>query len=96
MRSARPCLVDLDADGTPEVLALNLPNGNGAAFKRGADGWVVAGVIQNAHCRGMRDALRAGEFTTKPPNFQDIEVKGTRLRIGSDCAPDVIFAPKAR
>jgi hypothetical protein len=46
-------LADLDGDGQPEILLFDLPAGNAAAFKGGADGnWQYLGTITHASCPG--------------------------------------------
>jgi hypothetical protein len=39
----------------------------------------------NAHCKGVREAFRAGQFAAVPNPIKDIEVAGQRLRIGPSC-----------
>src|SRR5262249_12125185 len=79
---------DLDGDGAPEILLFTMPTGVAAAFKSAADGkWSFLGTIANAHCAGVRDALRAGKFETVAPLLKEIEVGGQRLRVNSECAP---------
>jgi hypothetical protein len=80
-------LVDLDNDGKSEVLLFSLPAGAGVAFKRTDQGWAYLGGILNVYCKGVREALRAGEFSIVPSLLQEIEAGGTRLRVGNGCAP---------
>jgi Domain of unknown function (DUF4153) len=81
-------LVDLDGDGAPEVLLLTAPTGPAAAFKLAADGkWLFLGSVANAHCVGVRDALRAGKFETAAPLLKELDVAGQRVRIDSECSP---------
>lgn len=82
-------LVDLDGDGKPEILLSNLPSGQVGAFKRGDENWTYLGIVLNAQCPGVRDALRAGEFSVVSPPFREIDVKGNRLRLSSNCVPAV-------
>ena len=80
-------LVDLDADGTFEVLLFPASAGPAAAFKLTADGkWVFFGLVANAHCTGVRDALRAGKFEMAAPLLKDLAVAGTRLRVNTECS----------
>jgi hypothetical protein len=80
-------LIDVDGDGVPEILLVNLPFGNAGAFKAGADGkWAFIGTIANATCAGVRDALRAGRFMTAQPLFEEVVVNGQRLSINTGCA----------
>jgi hypothetical protein len=78
-------LTDLDGDGQPEILLL--ANGGAVAFKKGlADGtWAHLGVIVNAGCPGVRDALRAGQFEIVRPALKEIVANGKRLFLGGDC-----------
>jgi Domain of unknown function (DUF4153) len=82
-------LVDLDGDGTAEILLFTTPTGAAAAFQSTADGkWAFLGPLANAHCAGVRDALRAGKFEMVAALFKEIEVSGQRVRVvNSDCAP---------
>jgi hypothetical protein len=88
-------LADLDGDNQPEILLFSQPAGQAAAFKRGDDGWTYLGSLQNYFCRGVMDALRAGEFTIVPPRFHEIEVAGNRLRVGYNCTPVIMPPVKA-
>lgn len=79
-------LVDLDGDGAPEILLFTVPTGVAAAFKLAADGnWRFLGSVTNAHCAGVRDALRAGKFETAEPLLKELEVAGQRVRINREC-----------
>jgi hypothetical protein len=80
-------LADLDGDGTAEILLFTTPTGVTAAFQSTADGkWAFLGPLANAHCAGVRDALKAGKFEVVAPLFKEIEVSGQRVRVNSDCA----------
>ena len=81
-------LVDLDGDGAPEILLFTAPTGVAAAFKLAADGnWRFLGSVSNAHCAGVRVALRAGKFETAAPLLKELDVAGTRVRINTECSP---------
>jgi hypothetical protein len=88
-------LTDLDGDGQPEVLLFS-PNFAADAFvaadafkKRLADDtWTHLGIVVNADCPGVRDALRAGQFETAQPALKEIAAKGKRLYIRTDRASD--------
>ncbi|MFH1341113.1 MAG: DUF4153 domain-containing protein [Pseudomonadota bacterium] len=79
-------LTDLDGDGQPEILLFNLINGGGAAFRKRLDdgNWAYLGIVANANCLGVRDALRAGQFEIVQP-LKEIAANGKRLFISSDC-----------
>jgi Domain of unknown function (DUF4153) len=81
-------LVDLDGDRAPEILLFTAPTGVAAAFKLAADGnWRFLGSVTNAHCAGVRVALRAGKFETAAPLLKEFDVAGTRVRINTECSP---------
>lgn len=81
-------LTDLDGDGQPEILLFSTPSGSAGAFKgRGGDEWLFLGNLTNAHCPGVREALRAGRFETEAPPLKDLAVAGERLRVTTACAP---------
>jgi hypothetical protein len=78
-------LMDLDGDGVAEVLLLPVNSGVGGAFKAGADGtWTWLGSITNMHCRGVRDAWRAGKWQPVAPPVREIDADGVRVRINPD------------
>jgi hypothetical protein len=82
-------VADLDGDGQPEVLLFNLPTGAAAAFKKGAadQTWSYLGVVANANCAGVRDALKAGSFEITQPTLKEIAVNSERLRVTPECTP---------
>jgi hypothetical protein len=73
-------LLDIDDDAKPEILLFG-PNAS-AAFRQGADGtWSMLGTIPNASCGGVRAAIRQGAVQIRPPELQDVEAAGRRLRV---------------
>lgn len=81
-------LTDLDGDARPEILLFSAPTGVSAAFKADESGnWSFLGTIANAHCAGVRDALRQGKFEMTDAKLKDVSVNGVRLRIGDACLP---------
>jgi hypothetical protein len=81
-------MADLDGDGSPEIILLSVPGGPAAAFKLQSGGtWTLLGSIQNAHCAGVREALRAGQMEIVQPTLREIEVGGNRVRLNLDCVP---------
>src|SRR5262249_22471690 len=63
-------MVDVDGDGAPEILLFSLPAGPAAAFRQTADGaWAWLGVIVNAECAGVREALRSRPVILAEPRF---------------------------
>jgi hypothetical protein len=80
-------LTDIDGDGLTDILLFNAPTGAGAAFRAVDDkSWTFLGAVINAQCKGVREALRAGQFELVSNPLKDIEVAGQRLRIGTSCA----------
>jgi hypothetical protein len=78
-------LLDLDGDGTAEVLLFGMPSPYGMAFKSDRETWRELGSLYNGSCSGVRDALRAGRFQTVAPTTREIEVAGQRLQIVNAC-----------
>jgi hypothetical protein len=77
-------LVDLDGDGTAEILLFGLPSSGSWAFKLAADGkWSFLGTVLNVHCPGVRDALRRGDIVLAQPEWKALSVAGQRLHIQS-------------
>jgi hypothetical protein len=85
--SCQAVLVDLDGDGTAEVLLLDLGYSHRAtAYKQEATGaWGLLGVIEGTICPGVVDALRLGHFIVAPAQTADIVVKGQRLHVTARC-----------
>jgi hypothetical protein len=80
-------LVDLDGDGTPEILLFLVPRGNGYAFKSNAAGeWDFIGELTGTNCPNVRAALRNGQFKLRPAPFKDLVVGGDRLHVTQECA----------
>lgn len=87
-RRCQAVLVDLDADGTAEVLLFDVRRGrvlNAAAFKAGPDeSWTRLGSVANVQCAGILDALEAGRLQAVEPQLKDIDANGMRLRVNTD------------
>jgi hypothetical protein len=80
-------VIDLDADGTPEILLIAETSGTSAAFKSAADGtWAEIGNILNTGCKGIRGGQWDGRVETAPPPLKDVVVGGQRLRVNEGCA----------
>ncbi len=75
-------LVDLNGDGVAEVA---VRNGNDVTiFRHQADGWrPVAMAAQYLNDDGVK-AFDAGQVTTKPHTWSDLDVGGTRLIVNAD------------
>jgi Domain of unknown function (DUF4153) len=76
-------LVDLDGDGTAEVLLVATATAyQAAAFRAGPDGgWAWIGQLANTHCPGVHGALKAGQLNPVEPRFKEIDINGIRLRV---------------
>lgn len=92
-------LVDLDGDGTAEVLV----NGGFdiAVYRVSAAGvWTHDGKISISGCQSVIDALRSGRFTTATPVWRDIQIGGARLAVeplnGNPCPAVQTPAPAAK
>ncbi|MCZ2498526.1 DUF4153 domain-containing protein [Xylophilus sp. Kf1] len=86
-------MLDLDGDGTDEVLLLE--DFGGAAhpvlYARGPDGWARQGRLHDIllPMERWKSALRAGIVKTAPPRWPDLLVDGTRVPVRSmPPAPD--------
>jgi len=78
-------LADLDGDGTDEIILTDTANYSGSyVFKIDDTGvWRIEGSIQlGLACPGVRDALRAGQFTVTPSRWKDLTIMGKTFRIG--------------
>jgi hypothetical protein len=77
-------LLDLDGDGTDEIVLIDLSRPWVArVFKQAADGaWHDIGGLSNlVRCDKVRAALRSGELKLVPSEWRDIEAGGIRLRL---------------
>ncbi len=83
-------VLDLDGDGTREILLFDQSGWQGkgltaGAFKAGVDGsWVWLGPISNVHCGRLLDAIQAGQLRVVEPQLKDIDANGVRLRVGAE------------
>lgn len=74
---------DIDGDGAPEIL-LTSQTAAAAVFKKRADDkWDRIGSFTLARCKGVQDALRAGQFKVIEPAWKDLDVNGQRVRFYS-------------
>jgi hypothetical protein len=77
-------LLDLDGDGTDEIVVLDLSRPAIArTFKQTADGaWRdIGGLSCLVGCDKVRAAFRNGELKLVPTDWRDIEAGGVRLRV---------------
>jgi hypothetical protein len=87
-------LIDLDGDGSQEVVLFSQPIGPAGVFRHtDAEGWQFVGSLSNVYCAGVRDGLRAGRFAVERPRLNDLVVNGERLRLTTGCTP--VSRPKA-
>jgi Domain of unknown function (DUF4153) len=88
-------LIDLDGDGSAEILLFDLSGRGGRGLIAGAfktetgESWAWLGPISNVHCATVLDALDTGQVRAVEPRFKDIDANGVRLRIGAErgCPP---------
>jgi hypothetical protein len=88
-REAPPCLrdpthctallVDLDGDGTDEVV-LNFRY-RADVYRRSPAGWTLVGDLAGAYCSGASDAFRTAPFGAVASEWRDLEVGGRRYRV---------------
>jgi hypothetical protein len=87
--SCQAVLLDLDGDGSMEILLFSHLYGRAGslyagAFKAGPDGsWTWLGPIANSDCAPVLDALETGQFRAVEPLLKDIDANGIRLRVFS-------------
>jgi hypothetical protein len=78
-------LTDLDGDGRPEILIVNIKFSASQVFREDGHGmWALAGTINlPRQCPRVLDALRQGHFQTQPPplRMNDIALEGVRLHV---------------
>ena len=89
-------LIDIDADGSPEV-ALQLGSGSLGVLKRGGEGWRrIGNLLLPFNCPATREALRDGRFRLVAPVLQELEIAGARYRMDlDDKVPECGEAKKA-
>ena len=83
-------LIDLDGDGTDELLLFASPAGPAAAFILQQDKtWTHLGALSFTNCPAFRDALQNGALTAVAPPYKDIEAGGQKVRVqlSYNCPP---------
>jgi len=80
-------LADLDGDGATEILLLE--TATATAYQQSRGTWVLLGHVLNVNCRGVRDALRSGNFNLVTPGLRDLQAAGQRIWIAREavCPP---------
>lgn len=84
-RDCDALIVDLDGDGAPEIVLFSAPSGGGAAFKLVDAKWTLLGTLTNTGCKGMREAMRAGQIAAVAAPLKELEVAGNRMRVNTGC-----------
>jgi hypothetical protein len=74
-------LVDIDGDGTPEVLISDSPRGSFLVYKESGGKWTYLGPLANSGCKGVREELVAGNFDLVTPDLKELKAGGTRLGV---------------
>src|SRR6185437_15681332 len=83
--------VDLDGDGKDEIVMMDKTSfGRAVAFAEAPDGsWHAIGLMSpQAECKGVREALQAGDYKMTDSAWKDVAVNGQRLHVeetGSRC-----------
>jgi hypothetical protein len=77
-------MLDLDGDGMPEILIFGGPYGL-TAYKQTDGKWRLLGDVVNSNCKGVREALLAGNFEFVAPEFKELLAAGQHLRVQPAC-----------
>jgi Domain of unknown function (DUF4153) len=80
-------MVDLDGDGSPEILVIGV-GFTAVAFKAIGDRWALLGSVSNAGCSGVREALLENKFELATPPGKELRVAGSRLQVLVGCSDD--------
>jgi len=75
--------LDLDGDGTDEILLVMARGGSGWVFKLDKDGtWRMAGTLAgDFSCDGVMDDLRTGKYSLPSSQWRDLAVAGHTIRM---------------
>ena len=76
-------MVDLDGDGSPEIIVLGQV---ASAFKQSEKQWFLLGNIANTNCKGVRDALKEGKFEIAAPALKELRAAGQSLWVQRGCS----------
>lgn len=76
-------IADLEGNGADDIILLAAGHQSSAAVfhKTGESSWDFFSTLINVGCRGVRDALIAGNFKTAPSVAKELEVGAQRLRM---------------
>ena len=90
-------LVDLDGDGSNEIILIPSPAGISVVLKFTSGSWSYAGNLSNSGCPDSRNALLSGKFEVAQPAFRDVLVAGHRLSMNfaGDCTVNSAITIKA-
>ena len=89
-------LLDLKGDGNDEVVVIDSNSAwNAAVFAPGPFGaWQRVGTYgRHTLCADIRNALRRGEFSIAPAEWQDVIVGGVRLHVNTSENPASVKCP---
>jgi hypothetical protein len=78
-------VLDLDGDGTAEILMSARPKGVFAVYREADGKWTNLGILANSNCKGVREALLAGNFELATPEFKEIRVADGRVYLARGC-----------
>lgn len=75
-------IADLEGNGADDIILLPAGMSSAAVFRKtGGNSWDFFSTLVNVGCRGVRDALIAGQFKIVPPVAKELDVGGQRLRM---------------
>jgi hypothetical protein len=74
-------MLDLDGDGTAEILLGGPPNPFFSVYKEIGGKWKNVGTLDNSQCEREREKLLAGNFELVAPEFKDVRIDGTTLQL---------------
>jgi len=78
-------MLDVDGDGTSEILVSMRPNSVFVVYGETDGKWVRLGILANSNCKGARAALLAGHFEFAVPEFKEIKVADGSLYVERAC-----------
>ncbi len=74
-------LLDVDGDGVAEILLSSPPLDRFFVYKEIGGTWTMFGDLRNSDCRGVREALLAGNFETVTSDLREVRAGGATLQI---------------
>lgn len=92
-------LVDLTADGNPEIVMLGgLPDANAVVVGEVKPGqWRALGTLPSslAACGPLRQAFIDGRYALAPPAVSELDIAGTRMAVRPRWEPDIFECKEA-